>query len=108
MPRINRLSGLPPANPALMCFGLSDTQSSGTPLPASLAAFGMPGCTAYVSADVFVLLNNQTGTAHYSLQVPTATALAGLPVFVQGLVVDPTANPLGVVVSGAGAAILGN
>lgn len=102
------MDNLPPANPALMCFGLSDTQSSGTPLPASLAAFGMPGCTAYVSADVFVLLNNQTGTAHYSLQVPTATALAGLPVFVQGLVVDPTANPLGVVVSGAGAAILGN
>jgi hypothetical protein len=47
------------------------------------------------------------GTAQVSLGLPDAPHLAGLPFFVQGLVLDPPVNPLGLVATNAGAGILG-
>lgn len=63
----------------------------------------MPGCRLHVSADFDVPI--VTGSA--TLLIPADPTLAGGLFHVQALIVDPTANPLGLVLSDAASALIG-
>ena len=62
-----------------------------------------------VSGDVLLgMATNAAGAASWSLAVPSVPELFGVTLFVQWVVVDPGANALGLVLSRAGAATLGD
>ena len=67
----------------------------------------MPGCKLFVSADVFLSLKNNAGTARCDLAIPTIAKFVGRSFYLQGLVLDQKANPLGVALSNAGKATIG-
>jgi hypothetical protein len=79
--------------------GWSNQFDGSVPLPASLASFGAPGCDLLVSMDVLAVVAPVGGMIRYPITLPFAPALVGQRFFVQGAVVDPGANPLGLVVS---------
>lgn len=83
--------------PALGLFvlGYSNTSSPVGPLPASLAAIGMPGCDLLVSNDVIVGGTQAGGQAMLPLAVPLAPTLVGTSVYAQALSLDLAANALG-------------
>src|SRR5262245_42155580 len=94
------LSSVPASGAGLIALGVSDTAWSGSPLPASLAPVGMPGCTLLVSLDTLYLVGaSPAGIATLTLTVPSDPAFAGVRTFVQGAALDPGVNALGVVVS---------
>jgi hypothetical protein len=96
------------AVPIAFCtFGLSDQVSGFGPLPVPLAGLGMPGCSLYVSPDLIVTMPVLWGTATVGLAIPNQTALLGLPLFAQGLVLDAAANAAGLIVSDAAGAQVG-
>lgn len=97
----------PGAAVALMVVGTSRTAWAFGSLPASLAPFGMPGCVAYASADLFQVLPASAGTANWTWQVPNDQGLFGITFYQQGLSLDPAANPAGIAASNAGMATLG-
>ncbi|MEM7205983.1 MAG: hypothetical protein AAF628_37355 [Planctomycetota bacterium] len=101
------LSSLPPRNAAAMLVGASATRWGAVSLPLPLAGAGMPGCSLWVSPDHAVPLANPYGTATWSASVCACPSLVGTQLYNQGVVVDPTANPTGVVASSAGAARFG-
>lgn len=114
LPRIGQgfdlqLTNLPQlATVCVPFFGFSNTNSNGTPLPASLAAYGMPGCTLYTNCFGSSFVVGTAGTARWTLAVPNLSAMVGLHFYTQSLVADPAANnPLGVVTSNAGDATIG-
>ena len=98
-----------PANAlAAMTIGFSATTWSGGALPASLASLGMPGCTLFASPEIpFTTPATAAGRATLSLPLPNVAAFAGIEFFVQGIALDPGTNPLGAVVSNAGAGVIG-
>lgn len=102
------LANIPPAAPALLALGLSNTTWGAIPLPLDMGLLGAPGCTALVSGNTFLLLNNLGGTASLNLQIPGTMVPSVRPVmFFQGLAFDPQANPLGLTFSNAGAVTIG-
>ena len=102
------IANLPTAAPALLALGISNTSWQGIPLPLALDPIGGIGCMIYTSSDVLIPVPNFNGTAYVSLQVPsTMVPSTGPVIFVQGLAMDPPANPLGVVLSNAAAATIG-
>jgi hypothetical protein len=102
------LTNLDPAAAfAIMTVGTSRTSWRLGSLPQSLAPFGMPGCVAYASAELFVVLAATAGAATWTWPVPNAPVLSGVSYYQQGLSIDPAANPAGIVASNAGAATLG-
>lgn len=104
-----QLSNLPQV--ATVCvpfFGLSNTSFQGTPLPMSLTAYGMPGCTLHASWYYSTFVVAAAGTAPWSVSIPPLTSLTGLHFYLQAVVFDAGAgNPLGAVVSNAGDAGIG-
>ncbi len=90
-----------PLSVVISVLGFSNTVSSFGPLPLDLGAFGAPGCPARVSADSSTLLIGAGNTANYSLALPNNPAFQGMKCFLQGFVLDPPANTLGVVTSDA-------
>ncbi len=91
---------------AFLVTGLSDTTYQGQSLPAPLP--NAPGCDLLVSADSTQLIfTSGSGTAAGTFAVPNATGLVGVQLFHQWAVID-AANALGIVVSGAGRATVGN
>ncbi len=99
------LSNSAPNTLAVLASGLSNTTYSGTTLPVALP--GAPGCDLLVAADVLSLFAvDVAGAASATISVPASTAYVGADVFHQWLVVD-SVNTLGVVVSEAGQATLG-
>lgn len=98
------LSNLPQLifNPAFGLLGFNATSWNGQPLPVSLAAFGMPGCQAWVEPTVTHVLPTLMGTAAWHLVLPMNQNFVGLEFFVQGAVLAPGSNAAGVVVSNAG------
>ena len=97
----------PTASFALLVVGFSDLVGTLGPLPAPLAGFGMPGCSAYVANDVVLLIAAAAGTASSPLQVPNNASLVGLPLFHQGLSLDAGANAAGITASNAVATVVG-
>jgi hypothetical protein len=104
---VREARNLPPASPALLATGLSNTSWNGNPLPFPLQALGMPGCWALVSPDVVVAMTTAGTTASVATMIPVNANLLGLRHHDQAVVLDPTANALGVVVSNAATGTLG-
>jgi len=90
---------------AVLASGLSDSNWAGVPLPVTLP--GAPGCDLLI--DPLILDPHLTGPgmASGSFLVPNDNSLVGLPWFHQWAVLDP-ANALGLVLSNAGRASIGN
>jgi hypothetical protein len=102
------LRQLPPGQPAMLSFGTSNASWGGLPLPVSFAGIGMPGCFAHIHPEVSVLLVNPSGTAQVTLPIPPTASLANFTLYAQGLALDPGANPAGLTVSNASAAVIGH
>jgi len=95
-----------PGSGAFILSGLSDTVYGGQPLPAALT--GAPGCLVYAAPDTTLLLfTSGAGTASTPVGVPNTPGLVGLNVYHQWAILDAV-NMLGLVVSDAGRASLGN
>ncbi|MBL9076689.1 MAG: hypothetical protein JNL08_04245, partial [Planctomycetes bacterium] len=79
----------------LTLVGMSRTVSGAAALPLDLSPFGMPGCRALVSHDI-VLLH---GFDHVSppLPIPNLPSLYGTEFYVQAVVGELGANPLGLI-----------
>jgi hypothetical protein len=93
---------------AVPMLGFSHTTSVFGPLPVDLALLGAPGCIGRVDPELtwFVLGTGQT--AALALSIPSSTVFQGLPFFTQALVLDPSANTLGLLVSDAAALVIGS
>jgi hypothetical protein len=93
---------------AVFCAGLSNLTSTLGPLPLALSPYGMLGCSLRVSPDASVLLVGSGGSANCMLGVPALPALAGMLLYQQALVWDPSAaNAAGLVMSDAATALIG-
>lgn len=97
------LSNLPasPFNVPFGVLGLSNQTSNGMPLPASLAAIGAPGCTAWIDPASTAVLSNAGGIANWTLPLPFDFSLVGMDFYAQGAVLVPSFNQAGLVVSNA-------
>ncbi len=94
-------------HPSRLCvpFGiLGDSREAiGTmALPLWLGTWGMTGCWLRVSNLDAEMLPNELGTATWTLPIPDDPLLVGFTFYVQGAVVEPNANPLGVVMTNGG------
>jgi formylglycine-generating enzyme required for sulfatase activity len=71
--------------------GLSDQQVNGIPLPVDLGLVGIPGCSAYNSADVQFPLGLPSGTplvTPWGLAIPNYGDLLGIEVYLQALALE--------------------
>ncbi|MFY9343490.1 MAG: FG-GAP-like repeat-containing protein [Planctomycetota bacterium] len=93
-----------------MALSFSDQFAGSLPLPAPLAAIGMPGCTLLQSSDVLGLGTTPltATTFRFSLAIPNQPALLGADLFLQGYCFAPGQNPLQLVASNGVAWHLGN
>lgn len=114
MPRIGQafslgLRNLPTgaANVPFFVIGASNTSAPPFTLPLDLVVLQMPGCTLYASLDLVVSVANQGGAGFLAFGVPNTTALLNQHLYVQGGVVDPSANLGGIAWSDAGDAKVG-
>ena len=96
------LTSLPATGAAFGILGTSKSTWGPVSLPLLLDFVGMPGCNLLVSLDVALPLTNQNGGAAWALPVPDDPSLHDAQLWLQGGVLDPAANALGVVLSGAG------
>jgi len=87
--------------------GASSSRWGAVTLPVDLSGLGMPGCTLHCSAEVALPLANLAGTASLVLPIPNSAALVGGVFYNQAFALDPPANPLGLIVSNAGAGTVG-
>lgn len=96
-----------PLSTAILAVGLSTTTSPLGNLPLDLAGLGAPGCQLRVSPDVTAVLAGTANAATWTLGIPSSTALQCVRFHSQALVLDPTFNQLGAVVSDAASAVIG-
>lgn len=104
------LSNLPNTNwnTAFGVVSVNTMSWNGLPLPADLGFLGMPGCTIYVDPwPGSVLLPNLGGYARWTLPLPPQLDYIGARMFVQALVIEPGANPLGARTTNAGELYIG-
>lgn len=92
---------------AVMAVGLSRTQWALGSLPALLTGLGMPGCRSYTSADLLVPIPAINGTATWSFDFATLPSTLGDTYYLQGISVDPGANPAWLVTSNAATLVVG-
>ena len=85
-----------------VCYGLSRNSFGSYSLPLTLFGFGMPGCELLQSAD-FGGFNptvpGGSGSAIFSMNIPSLSWLLGLPLFLQAWSPAPGFNAAGVVAS---------
>jgi hypothetical protein len=95
--------------PAFMAMGMSNTGWAGSPLPLDLGAFGAPGCNLRVAPDAVVLLGPVVVAMSpvLYLTVPADPRFVGRDLSMQGMVLAPTANAAGLLLSEAYALRLG-
>ncbi len=98
---------LPAAGAAALAFGLSRTAWGSVALPLDLGALGAPGCLLLTRPDVCVPLAISAGRASSTVLVPYDPSLLGAVFYNQVAASDPRANPLGIVLSNAGAGAFG-
>ncbi len=113
LPKLNTqftvvLSSLPTRQKPFMLVGASNTQWNSLSLPLDLRVLGAPTCMLRVGIDVTVPLSNLGGAALFTLLIPGHPKLAGRSFYLQGIVMDPAANSLGIALSTAGKATIGN
>jgi PKD repeat protein len=97
-----------PINVAFHMLGFSRTFSNLGPLPASLAPFGAPGCSARVSADAVSLLLGAGNQATFTWTLPNNGVFLGMRLYNQALALSPGTNALGGVLSDAAMLVIGN
>jgi hypothetical protein len=108
LPRLGHLFSVDLSNAvasgASICFlAFSDSMWGPVPLPLPLSGFGLTGCSLQVSLDIgTVVPTDAMGEGALQFTLPADPALAGLQLFNQYLVVDPTANTAGLVTSNSG------
>jgi hypothetical protein len=82
----------------LFAIGFSDTQANGpggvVALPFSLSAYGLAGCTQYVSVDLTDVAIATAGQADWTLTVPSNPSLPGTELYVQAAAFEPAAIAL--------------
>lgn len=98
------LSSLPIGAVTAMLFGFSNQAWGPIPLPFDLTPLQAPGCFWLVSVDGIDVVTNTNGVAPWTITIPPSTQLVGLEFFNQGLVLDSSANALGITFSNGGAA----
>jgi hypothetical protein len=96
------------ASLAEISTGFSSTSWPLGPLPTPLDPLGMLGCTAWCSADALLFLPVTGGVATLNIAVPANAVFIGLPLFQQGMSLDPGINPAGIAVSNAIGMVVGN
>lgn len=102
------LRDAPPGAVAVLLHGRSIVSWGTTPLPVDLGPLGAPGCLLRVEPfHALPLLVGPGGQARAEFSVPDLPALTGATFFNQFGVLDPQANPLGVVLTGAGFGLVG-
>lgn len=97
--RIGNLGTGTGSNLAFGIVGNSTVTWGSTSLPLDLGVVGMGGCLLYTNPVISTPLQNVGGSAAWSLSIPGDHALAGVPLYLQGGVISPGANVLGVVMS---------
>jgi hypothetical protein len=70
--------------------------------PLDLTVAGMTGCTLYQPLEIMLPFTLTAGAGSLALTAPPLGGLCGLQLYVQALGWQPGANPLGVILSGAG------
>lgn len=102
------LNNLPPSSSvAFFAVGWSDQTSPLGPLPLSLAAVGMPGCSLLVSGEVLLVISATGGVSTLVTSLPNDAAFVGIEQFHQGCSIDPAANPAGLATSNAVRGVIG-
>ncbi len=86
------VDAIPPGGP-----GALFVSSFVSTAPVALAHLGMPGCDLLVQPDVVEFRPAVAGSAEWTLAVPNAPTLAGIPFYQQAFVTDVAANTLGLV-----------
>lgn len=104
------LSGIP-AGTALPFYavGLGDTSYASVPLPLPLAVLGAPGCFLHhdVAVEVGVGMQAFGAAATSSIAIPSLPTLVGFTFYLQGWVLAPGVNALGIVTSNGLKIVLG-
>ncbi len=99
---------LAPKTPAFLLTGSSMARWGRAKLPLDLSFYGAKGCSLLVGPE---LLSARTigpfGGAYVRFVIPKLPVLVGARFYQQWLVGDPKANPLGLIVSPGGAALVG-
>ena len=94
---------------AVLMIGASDTAWLGGALPYSLAGLGAPGCSLLASTDLSATVaTDANGAANFNFSFPNQLSLLGSRLHTQYIVVDPTANGLGLAFTNAVRTIVGN
>jgi hypothetical protein len=87
-------------------LGFERDDWQGIPLPFELEFLGMTGCRLWLHpARVYTLGQAVNGTVSWTLNIPADPLLVGIEIFQQAAVVDPSANPFGLVLSNANAGV---
>ncbi|MBI5850822.1 MAG: hypothetical protein HZB39_07310 [Planctomycetes bacterium] len=82
---------------------------NGAAFPMDLSSVGMTGCRMYFSPlDATPTSTNPFGIALSSLGIPASSALLGAVLYVQGLIVDPAGNALGLTTTNYGRIQIGS
>ncbi|MBK8095679.1 MAG: VCBS repeat-containing protein [Planctomycetes bacterium] len=104
---VSRLTNVVPGAAAFV-VGFSDQVWNGQPLPLPLGFLGLaPSCNALVAADAIDFVVHG-GVAEYGLTVPADVGFVGLPVFLQGLCIDPALpTPVQAAMSNGARAVVG-
>ena len=97
-----------PLAPAVLVHGSSRTSWSGLPLPVDLGFLGAPGCCLVTDSVINLpVLVGAEGVVEVPYAVPQNPVFTGLGFYNQFLVLDGTANALGLTTSNGGAALVG-
>jgi hypothetical protein len=103
------LSQAAPNALALQFTGFSDTTWNGIPLPLDLTLFGAPGCRLLAPGTLIqTIAVDAGGNGSLPLQIPAIQVLCGARIIQQWLVVDPSANTVGLAFSNGGAGTIGS
>lgn len=98
-----------PTGLTAVTLGLDNQMAGGQPLPIDLAAFGMPGCQLYHSAEAIgPILTIVGGKRVFTALLPSQPSLLSRSIFVQAYAFAPGANPLQVITSNALEWVLGD
>ena len=99
------LQHLPPWQPTLLLFGLSNTNWLGMPLPLDLEPLGAPGCELLVSVEAVRPLFSWLGQRSVSWSVPNQPALIGVQFYNQAMA---TSGWSGIVLTNGGHGRIGD
>lgn len=105
MPMMVEITNLPQSL-ALLGIGFDIVNSPLGALPLDLSPFGFTGCKLFTNPLAVQLIAGSGNTAMQVLPIPNIAALEGAMFYEQAMVMDPSANAVGAVVSDAAAGLI--